>query len=164
MGKFPQRGRNVSLVLSLTTGLVSPKFHIEHNPSFNVVKQESFKSNWQAKTGFITKKKQQTDSKRKNITSIKQLKQKVKTKKVSSHVSKKCSVTFVDPIRTEQIKAQGRNSRSSTEIKFKAPSSSPYEGMSSTKSYQSNMPNYATLSTTAETRNAAVFFLPYQIS
>ena len=59
MRKFPQHGRNVSLVLDLTTGLVSAQFHVKHDSSFDVVKQQSFKSNWPTKVGFITKREQE---------------------------------------------------------------------------------------------------------
>ena len=37
LGKSPPHGRNISLDLSLTTGLVSPNFHIKRDPSFDVV-------------------------------------------------------------------------------------------------------------------------------
>ena len=56
MGKYPHHGRNISLVLSITTGLVSPQFHITYDPSFDAVQQESFKSNLQAKARFVTRR------------------------------------------------------------------------------------------------------------
>ena len=33
LGKSPIHNRNVSLVLNLSTGLVSPQFHVKHDPS-----------------------------------------------------------------------------------------------------------------------------------
>ena len=59
MKKSPQHGGNISRVLDLTTGLVSPQFHVKHDPSFDVEQQQSFKSNWQTKARFMAKRKQQ---------------------------------------------------------------------------------------------------------
>ena len=53
LGKSPQ---HVSLVPSLTTSLVSPQFHAKHDPSFDVLLQQTFKSNWQTKAKFLTKR------------------------------------------------------------------------------------------------------------
>lgn len=56
LGKSPQHARNVALVLNLTTGLVSPQFHIQFDPSFHTVNQEKFTSSWQLKAGFISQR------------------------------------------------------------------------------------------------------------
>ncbi|GFH52929.1 hypothetical protein CTEN210_09405 [Chaetoceros tenuissimus] len=53
LGKSEQHGRNVSLVLNRTTGLVSPAFHVKHDSSFHSVKQDHFDSLWQIKAGLV---------------------------------------------------------------------------------------------------------------
>jgi hypothetical protein len=53
LGHSPLHGRNVSLVLNRTTGLVSPQFHVKYDPLFHTVKQDYFDSQWQNKAGFI---------------------------------------------------------------------------------------------------------------
>ena len=45
MGKPPQHGRNISLVLDPTTVPVSTQLHVKHDSSFDVVNQQHFKSN-----------------------------------------------------------------------------------------------------------------------
>jgi hypothetical protein len=57
LGRSPQHGRNVALVLSRTTGLVSPQFHVTFDPSFHTVKQDSLDVLWQIKAGFVTQQK-----------------------------------------------------------------------------------------------------------
>ena len=44
LGPSPQHGRNVSLVLSRTTGLVSPQFHLKHDPTFGTAEQNKYDS------------------------------------------------------------------------------------------------------------------------
>ena len=56
LGQSPQHARTVALVLSLTTGLVSPQFHVQMDTNFQTMKQ-SFgaippKSEWMAKCHF----------------------------------------------------------------------------------------------------------------
>jgi len=53
LGKSPQHGRSVALVLSMDTGLVSPQFHVAFDPSFRTVKELNAKSQWQVKAGFV---------------------------------------------------------------------------------------------------------------
>ena len=52
LGRSPIHNRNVSLVLDINTGLVSPQFHVTHDINFDIVKQQTFKSHWQLKAGF----------------------------------------------------------------------------------------------------------------
>jgi hypothetical protein len=52
LGQSPHHGRNVSLVLNLTTGLVSPQFHVKHDPTFGILQQEKIKSSWLQKAGL----------------------------------------------------------------------------------------------------------------
>ena len=56
LGRSPQHAQSVALVLSLTTGLVSPQFHLTFDPSFQTIKKsfdgQSPKSLWQEKAGF----------------------------------------------------------------------------------------------------------------
>lgn len=76
LGHSPQHSRNVALVLDLQTGLVSPQFHVKHDPSFHVVKQEElkrdFESKWQIKAGFIhqTGRDNRKDETKKNTHSV----------------------------------------------------------------------------------------------
>ena len=66
IGKSPQHGRNVALVLDRETGLASPQFHVAFDPTFDTVKDIKTKSRWQIKAGFVAQKqseppKQATD-------------------------------------------------------------------------------------------------------
>ena len=56
LGPSPQHGRNVSLVLSRKTGLVSPQFHIKYDPKFRTTKQDQFDSQWQSRSGFLAQR------------------------------------------------------------------------------------------------------------
>ena len=56
IGKSPQHGRNVALVLDRDTGLVSPQFHVAFDPTFDTIKQITNKSNWQNKAGFVAQR------------------------------------------------------------------------------------------------------------
>ena len=58
LGRSPQHGRNVALVLDRNTGLVSPQFHVTFDPGFYTVKQDKFDTLWQIKAGFVLKPKQ----------------------------------------------------------------------------------------------------------
>ena len=53
LGRSPNHGRNVALVLDRVTGLVSPQFHVKFDKSFNTVKQDKFDTHWQLKAGFL---------------------------------------------------------------------------------------------------------------
>jgi hypothetical protein len=57
LGKSPQHGRSVALVLSRETGLVSPQFHVAFDPTFRTVKDITSKSQWQIKAGFVMQPK-----------------------------------------------------------------------------------------------------------
>jgi hypothetical protein len=56
LGPSPTHARNVHLVLSLTTGLVSPQFHVRFDDFFETVKygtgDAGIASTWQRLTGF----------------------------------------------------------------------------------------------------------------
>ena len=56
LGSLPLHGRNVALVLSRKTGLVSPQFHVAFDPAFDMVRTITTKSNWQVKAGFVIQK------------------------------------------------------------------------------------------------------------
>jgi hypothetical protein len=65
LGKSPQHGQSVALVLRHETGLVSPQFHVAFDPTFHTVKDISAKSQWQVRAGFIMQPnmiKQRSDS------------------------------------------------------------------------------------------------------
>ena len=55
LGFSPRHARSVYLVLSLSTGLVSPQYHVSHDDFFETVRsaeENTFLSNWQSLTGF----------------------------------------------------------------------------------------------------------------
>jgi hypothetical protein len=56
IGPSPRHARNVSLVLSLDTGLVSPQFHVQHDDFFKTVSPKAgnpaILSNWQKLSGI----------------------------------------------------------------------------------------------------------------
>jgi hypothetical protein len=54
LGQSPRHARNVSLVLNLNTGLVSPQFHIKHDEFFETISrhERSPASPWRLLTGF----------------------------------------------------------------------------------------------------------------
>ncbi len=55
LGHSPSHARNVSLVLNLLTGLVSPQFHVQHDDGFTTVRDGSDPplSLWQQLAGFV---------------------------------------------------------------------------------------------------------------
>ena len=60
IGKSPQYGSNISLVLNRLIGLISPQFHVIHDPTFAVFQQEKLKSTWQVLAGFTTQMEKNT--------------------------------------------------------------------------------------------------------
>jgi hypothetical protein len=54
LGHSPVHARNISLVLNIETGLVSPQFHVRHDDLFETVNTTRLKIQWQARTGFVT--------------------------------------------------------------------------------------------------------------
>ena len=54
LGTSPHHARNISLVLDLQTGLVSPQMHAAHDNNFLTVKDDETKYNWSIKAGFQT--------------------------------------------------------------------------------------------------------------
>ena len=66
LGKSPQHGRNVALVMDRDSALVSPQFHVAFDTTFDTVKGIRTKSSWQVKAGFVTTQKESTT---KNTTS-----------------------------------------------------------------------------------------------
>jgi hypothetical protein len=54
LGPSPRHARNVSLVLNLNTGLVSPQFHVTHDDFFETTEDHCHQSTsaWQQLTGF----------------------------------------------------------------------------------------------------------------
>ena len=64
LGRSPNHGRNVALVLDRTTGLCSPQFHVTFDRKFQTVKLDKFDTLWQKKAGLILHDK--VGEKRKN--------------------------------------------------------------------------------------------------
>ena len=52
LGPSSQHARNVSLVLDLHSGLVSPQFHVVHDSTFTTVTNDTTKYFWSTKAGF----------------------------------------------------------------------------------------------------------------
>jgi hypothetical protein len=56
LGRSPQHAQSVALVLNLSTGLVSPQFHVTFDPSFQSIRTQWHDnpptSEWQVKAGF----------------------------------------------------------------------------------------------------------------
>jgi len=67
LGRSPQHQRNVALVLNLSTGHVSPQFHVSFDPTFETIKDQEYpvKSLWQFKAGFIREREDEADRRRK---------------------------------------------------------------------------------------------------
>lgn len=63
LGQSPRHNRNVALVLSLDTGLVSPQFHVAFDAQFHTVRQEgkNWTYEWQEKSGLVEKEKRQPE-------------------------------------------------------------------------------------------------------
>ena len=53
LGRSPSHARNVSLVMNIRNGLVSPQFHVQHDNRFDTVGQNQYESTWQVKAGFV---------------------------------------------------------------------------------------------------------------
>ncbi|KAI2502092.1 hypothetical protein MHU86_12322 [Fragilaria crotonensis] len=60
VGRSPQHGRNVALVMDRDTALVSPQFHVAYDATFDTVKNVKTKSSWQLRAGFVTSQKELT--------------------------------------------------------------------------------------------------------
>lgn len=57
IGPSPQHARTVGLVLSLTTGLVSPQFHVKHDDTLSTLRSKSLpRSMWQQLAGLEPRK------------------------------------------------------------------------------------------------------------
>ncbi len=56
LGQLPQHARDVSLVLNLEMGLVSPQFHVKLDSNFQTLREKGAHiptSTWQVKCGFV---------------------------------------------------------------------------------------------------------------
>jgi len=56
LGCLPQHARDISLVLNLDTGLVSPQFHVKLDSNFQTPRKKGAQmptSSWQIKCGFV---------------------------------------------------------------------------------------------------------------
>ena len=63
LGPSPQYARNVALLLSLTTGYISPQFHVRLDIKFETITNQKIKSERQRKCSFIKRKPAQTTKK-----------------------------------------------------------------------------------------------------
>lgn len=71
LGQSPLHARNISLVLNLFTGLVSPEFNVAHDTSFATVSDDSTKYQWALKAGLESINPPASHNKNSTITSIK---------------------------------------------------------------------------------------------
>jgi hypothetical protein len=55
LGYSPQHARSVGLILSTTTGLVSPQFHVRYDDEFETTKNGIIDCHWQVKCWFEQK-------------------------------------------------------------------------------------------------------------
>ena len=53
LGQSPQHNRNIALVLNRDNGLVSPQFHTMCDNNFTTVSDDTSKTNWMIKAGFV---------------------------------------------------------------------------------------------------------------
>ncbi|KAI2497837.1 hypothetical protein MHU86_16671 [Fragilaria crotonensis] len=60
LGRLPQHGRNVALVMDRDTALVSPQFHVAYDATFDTVRGIQTKSSWQLRAGFVSSQKEPT--------------------------------------------------------------------------------------------------------
>lgn len=60
LGRSPNHGRNIALILDRVTGLVSPQFHVKFDKGFQTVKQDRFDTLWQMKAGLLGTNKEPT--------------------------------------------------------------------------------------------------------
>ena len=58
MGRSPQHGRNVALMMDRDTALVSPQFHVAYDANFDTVSNKKTKSTWQLRAGFVTSQRE----------------------------------------------------------------------------------------------------------
>ena len=58
LGRSPQHGRNVALVMDRDTALVNPQFHVAFDATFDTVKTIKTRSSWQLRAGFVTTQKE----------------------------------------------------------------------------------------------------------
>ena len=63
LGPSPVHARNISLVLDLQTGHVSPQFHVVHDSTFLTVQNDTTKYQWSLKAGFEQKASQSSTTK-----------------------------------------------------------------------------------------------------
>jgi hypothetical protein len=57
LGRLPQHGRNVALVMDRDTALVSPQFHVVFYATFDTMKTIKTRLSWQLRAGFVTTQK-----------------------------------------------------------------------------------------------------------
>ena len=67
IGMSPHHNKNVGLVLSQRTGLVSPQFHIKYDDNFDTVKELDTQEEWKIKGGFMIQKNITKDKSRGNL-------------------------------------------------------------------------------------------------
>lgn len=105
LGPSPQHARNVSLVLNLQTGLVSPQFHIAHDPSFQTVRDDTTQYPWATKAGLTKPTLSQLSQKRSEQPKRKP----IRTKRMK-RTSKKQSETATNSNLPSEVHPSGESS------------------------------------------------------
>ena len=122
--------RNVSLVLDLNTGLVSPQFHVVHDATFKTVQNDRSQYQWSIKAGFeqsnpITKTKSSTVSatnKRKRVTQSLTSNTKKSSKTISSSEGAHTSNKTISSSEDDATKTQNKTNPSSEDDATEKPS------------------------------------------
>ena len=94
------------MILNLNIGLLSHRFHVIHDPSFDVVKQQSFQSHWQAKAGFLKEEEIKETDNKSNIDIVKNNESIIKpqSQKRQKVISEKRCVTLHNLKRNKRAK------------------------------------------------------------
>ena len=135
IGRSPQHARSVALVLNLTTGLVSPQFHVKFDSGFHTVKQNpGIESLWQIKAGFVAQrestgkpKKTATKTAKRHSEGVAPQAQKAKTPRLEGpDVRNMRSESPATETHNESVLLTARPNRSPT-TKEKLPTEKPHE-------------------------------------
>lgn len=118
MGRLPQYGKNVSLILNIKSGLVGTQLHVTHDPSFEFLHQYKFASTLQYLAGTTGAKATKTLPTKDNTTNTINPTRMVGATDACNNVSKtkKWIIKFVSTSTTKKANLnQGRNSSTPVE-------------------------------------------------
>ena len=110
LGPSPNHAQNISLVLDLHTGLVSPQFHVAHDPTFLTVKNDNTQYQWSFKEGMSLPPRQTPLKKRKQTQKDQRPKRMKSSAKIKSPSTKSQSLDTTTNV--EDAKKQSRKEAS----------------------------------------------------